>query len=64
MADVRRKGVKDFPRVNNARIRPEAFSILNRIAGRRCLGSAIEDLCEWYEASRKKNPTKFKTQSA
>jgi hypothetical protein len=50
MADIRRKSVKDFPRINNQRVHPEAYSTLNRIAGRRCLGAAIEDLCNMWEA--------------
>jgi hypothetical protein len=48
MADIRRKSVKDFPRINNQRIHPDAYRVLNQIAGRRCLGAAIEDLCRMY----------------
>lgn len=49
MADVRRKGVKNYPRLNNQRIHPDAYRILNRIAGKRCLAAAVEDLCKLYE---------------
>jgi hypothetical protein len=55
MADIRRKSVKDFPRINNCRIHPDAFSTLNQIAGHRAMGAAIEELCNMWHLSRKKN---------
>jgi hypothetical protein len=61
MANIRRKAVKDFPRINNQRIHPDAFSTLNRIAGPRCLGAAIEDLCKlWDSVNAKKNAASVK----
>lgn len=43
---IRRKSVKDWPRINNCRVEPTCFARLNRIAGERGMGSAIEDLCK------------------
>jgi hypothetical protein len=57
MADIRRKDVKDFPRINNQRVHPDCFSGLNRIAGQRCLGAAIEDLWNFWEATHGKKQT-------
>jgi hypothetical protein len=50
MAETRRKTVKGFPRINNCRVHPEAFSTLNNIAGPRAMGAAIEDLCNMWNA--------------
>lgn len=52
MAEIRRKGVKDFPRLNNCRVNPEAYALLNRLAGRRALGAAVEDLCKFYRKNQ------------
>jgi hypothetical protein len=57
MADIRRKNVRDFPRINNCRVNPDAYSTLNRIAGPRCLAAAIEDLCNMWEAVQGKKQT-------
>jgi len=57
MADIRRKNVRDFPRINNCRVNPQAYSTLNRIAGPRCLAAAIEDLCNMWEAVQGKKQT-------
>ncbi|HWF05688.1 MAG TPA: hypothetical protein VHA06_18525 [Candidatus Angelobacter sp.] len=46
---TRRKFVKDYPRINNCRVNPEAFATLNRIAGPNALGVAIEYLCQREE---------------
>lgn len=43
---ARRKGVKDYPRINNCRVHPDCFAQLNRIAGENGMGYAIEQLCE------------------
>lgn len=52
MANIRRKGVKDYPRINNCRIHPDAFVALNQLAGCRSLGAAIEDLVNWFQAKK------------
>lgn len=56
MAETRRKSVKGYPRINNCAVHPEAFAILNSIAGDRALGAAIEDLCTLYQAMQQKKP--------
>jgi hypothetical protein len=64
MADIRRKSVKDFPRINNCRVHPEAFSTLNNIAGPRAIGAAIEDLCSMWNAVQKKSSASVKDQQS
>ncbi len=46
MAEIRRKSVKNYPRINNCRVHPNCYIVLNRIAGEHSLGWAIEQICD------------------